>query len=70
MNVTEPSRAQWVWQPDGPAVPADPIGWKPVQLVPENARRGRGGLPVDVPEAQPGDVDRRVHPSRVASGNV
>lgn len=48
MNVTEPSRARWVFEPGGPAAPADPIGWKPVQLVPENARQGRGGLPIDV----------------------
>ena len=48
MNVEEPSTAGWVWQPGGPAMPADPIGWKPVQLVPENALRDRGGLPIDV----------------------
>ncbi len=48
MNVTQPSRAQWVFHPGGPAAPADPIGWKPVQLVPENARQERGGLPIDV----------------------
>jgi hypothetical protein len=48
MNVAEPSRARWVFTPGGPAAPADPIGWKPVQLVPENARQGRGGLPIEV----------------------
>lgn len=48
MHVTEPSQALWVYQPGGPAAPADPVGWKPVQLVPENARQGRGGLPIDV----------------------
>ena len=48
MNVAEPSQARWVFQPGGPATPADPIGWKPVQLVPENARQGRGGLPIDM----------------------
>jgi hypothetical protein len=26
----------------------DPMGWKPVQLVPENARPGRGGFPLAV----------------------
>jgi len=46
MNITEPSLAHWVFGSGG--VPADPIGWKPVQLVPENARSGRGGLPIDV----------------------
>jgi hypothetical protein len=48
MNVTEPSHARWIFEPGGPAAPADPTGWKPVQLVPENARPGRGGLPIDV----------------------
>ena len=46
MNVTQPSQAGWVYRSGGE--PADPIGWKPVQLVPENAQRGRGGLPIDV----------------------
>jgi len=48
MHVAEPSRARWIFTPGGPAVPPDPTGWKPVQLVPENARAGRGGLPIDV----------------------
>lgn len=48
MNVTAPSRADWVWKPEGAAAPRDTVGWKPVQLVPENARAGRGGLPVRV----------------------
>lgn len=49
MNIEEPSQARWVFTPDSPAAPADPTGWKPVQLVPENARADRGGLPIDVP---------------------
>jgi hypothetical protein len=48
MNVTAPSHASWVYDRASPAAPADPTGWKPVQLVPENARRGRGRLPVAV----------------------
>jgi len=48
MTVTAPSRAGWAWLPDSPAAPSDPVGWKPVQLVPENARAGRGGLPIAV----------------------
>jgi hypothetical protein len=48
MNVTAPTRADWVWRPDSPAAPADTRGWKPVQLVPENAKRGRGGFPLSV----------------------
>jgi hypothetical protein len=48
MNVTAASRADWAWKPDSPAAPKDPLGWKPVQLVPENARKGRGGFPLSV----------------------
>ena len=48
MNVTTPSHASWVYDRDSPAAPPDPTGWKPVQLVPENARAGRGGLPIAV----------------------
>ncbi|MBK5296738.1 MAG: DUF4091 domain-containing protein [Vicinamibacteria bacterium] len=47
MQVTTPSHASWVFDRASPAAPADPTGWKPVQLVPENAA-GRGGLPVAV----------------------
>jgi hypothetical protein len=46
MLVTEPSQARWVF--GSSATPEDPTGWKPVQLVPENARPGRGGLPMAV----------------------
>jgi Domain of unknown function (DUF4091) len=48
MLVTSPSHASWVYNWRTPAAPADPTGWKPVQLVPENARHGKGGLPIDV----------------------
>jgi hypothetical protein len=48
MNVTTPSHAEWVYAPGSPAAPSDPTGWKPVQLVPENARQGRGGFPLRV----------------------
>jgi hypothetical protein len=53
MNVTRASDATWVYVPGSPGAPADPTGWKPVQLVPENARAGRGGLPVAV---RPGET--------------
>ncbi|PWT92375.1 MAG: hypothetical protein C5B55_06550 [Blastocatellia bacterium] len=49
MNVETASHAQWVYQPGSPAAPKDPTGWKPVQLVPENATAGRGGFPLNVP---------------------
>jgi hypothetical protein len=48
MHVTTPSHASWVFSRGTPAAPPDPTGWKPVQLVPENARAGRGGLPVAI----------------------
>ena len=46
MNVTQETRAGWIIGSGG--APADPLGWKPVQIVPENARAGRGGFPVSV----------------------
>ena len=52
MNVTTPSHAGWVFEPGSPAAPRDPTGPKPVQLVPENARAGRGGFPLRVPPSQ------------------
>ena len=48
MNVEKPSHAEWIYKPDSAAAPKDPTGWKPVQLVPENARQGRGGFPLTV----------------------
>jgi hypothetical protein len=48
MLVTTPSHASWVFRRGTPAAPPDPTGWKPVQLVPENARAGKGGLPVSI----------------------
>ena len=48
MHVTSSSHASWVYRRGSPAAPADPTGWKPVQLVPENARAGRGGFPIAV----------------------
>jgi hypothetical protein len=48
MNVTAESHADWAWKPGRPAAPRDTTGWKPVQLVPENAREGRSGFPLAV----------------------
>ena len=48
MHVTVASRADWIFEPGSPAAPENMLGWIPVQLVPENARAGRGGLPVAV----------------------
>jgi SSS family transporter len=47
LNVTKATKADWAWKP-GPAAPRDPLGSKPVVLVPENARAGRGGFPLRV----------------------
>jgi hypothetical protein len=48
MSVTRATRATWVFPPDSPTAPKNALGWMPVQLVPENARPGRGGLPLRV----------------------
>lgn len=48
LQVTEETRADWAWKPGSAAAPHDPTGWKPVVLVPENARAGRGGFPLRV----------------------
>ena len=48
MDVTSESHADWAWKPGSAAAPRDTTGWKPVQLVPENAREGRGGFPLAV----------------------
>ncbi|MHB9029961.1 MAG: glycoside hydrolase domain-containing protein [Candidatus Latescibacterota bacterium] len=51
MNVEKASHAGWFYPSDltQPAAPKDPTGWKPVQLVPENARAGKGGFPLATP---------------------
>jgi len=52
MNVERASHASWIFKPDSPSAPKDPTGWKPVQLVPENAKGGRGGFPLKVGPSQ------------------
>ncbi len=52
MNVEVASHADWVFKPGSPAAPKDATGWKPVQLIPENAKAGRGGFPHSVGPAQ------------------
>jgi len=52
MKVETASHADWVFKPGSPAAPKDPTGWKPVQLVPENAKVGRGGFPLQVASSQ------------------
>jgi hypothetical protein len=48
MLVTQPTAASWIYRRNTPSAPKDPTGWKPVQLVPENARSGKGGFPLKV----------------------
>ncbi len=48
MNITNPTNASWITRPYQPYSPEDMTGWKPVQLVPENAKVGKGGLPITV----------------------
>jgi len=48
MQVSRPTQASWIYRQNTPSAPADPTGWKPVQLVPENARQGKGGFPLKV----------------------
>jgi len=48
MNVTRPTQAGWIYRLGKPSAPKDPTGWKPVQLVPENARAQKGGFPLRV----------------------
>ncbi len=52
MDVTKPTEAHWVFQPGSAAAPKNPTGWKPVQLVPENAKAGMGGFPLAVGPSQ------------------
>jgi Glycoside hydrolase 123, catalytic domain len=45
LNVTQATGASWFYK-SAAAKPSDPVGWKPVQLAPENA--SRGGFPLAV----------------------
>jgi hypothetical protein len=48
LKVERPTEADFIYHPGGADAPADPTGVKPVQLIPENARAGRGGFPLSV----------------------
>ena len=50
MNVARRTSAEWFYplEDSHPALPTDPVGLKPVQLIPENAARGKGGFPLRV----------------------
>ncbi|MEO8575705.1 MAG: hypothetical protein ABI556_03355 [Gemmatimonadales bacterium] len=46
MNVIEPTTARWIYRDGANDVPDHRVGWKPVQLVPENALQD--GFPLTV----------------------
>jgi hypothetical protein len=46
MEVKEATNASWIHLSSLPSAINDPLGWKPVQLVPENASAGKGGYPL------------------------
>ncbi len=52
MRIPAPGSAGWIYGPGTPSAPANPTGSKPVQLVPQNARPGRGGFPLRVAARQ------------------
>lgn len=55
MYVEKLTQASWIIPDKGPAIPENALGWKPVQLVPENAIQGKGGFPLTVqPETNQG----------------
>src|SRR6185436_17122472 len=70
MNVETASHAEWVFQPGSPAAPKDPTGWKPVQLVPENAKVGRGGFPLRVAPSQNQGVWIEVYTNRTLPSGI
>ncbi len=47
MEIPGPMTAHWIYRAGTPAAPKG-TGWQPVQIVPENARPGRGGFPLAV----------------------
>lgn len=70
MLVTTPSHASWVYRRGSAAAPQDPTGWKPVQLVPENARPGRGGFPIAVRPGETQAIWIEVYIDRVRAPDV
>ena len=70
MQVETASHAEWVFKPGSPAAPKDPTGWKPVQLVPENAKAGRGGFPLQVGPSQNQGVWIEVYTNRTLPAGI
>lgn len=70
MRVDEPTRADWIFAPGSLADPGVAPGELPVQLVPEDARAGRGGLPIDVPPEQNQVIWVEVYTDRALAAGV
>lgn len=75
MHVSAPTEARWIYRQGTPSAPKNPTGWKPVQLVPEDARPGKGGFPLKVEPSQNQAVWIEVYTSRkmpagIYQGNV
>jgi Domain of unknown function (DUF4091) len=75
MEVVKPTAASWIYRLGSPSAPRNPTGWKPVQLVPENARKGKGGFPLTVAPSRNQALWfeiylRRDLPAGVFQGNV
>jgi Domain of unknown function (DUF4091) len=75
MHVSAPTEARWIYKPGTPSAPKNPTGWKPVQLVPENAKPGKGGFPLKVEPSQNQAVWIEVYtarklPAGIYQGNV
>lgn len=49
IEVKQATNCDWIYEKGSPAAPANPTGFKPVVLVPENAKAGKGGFPLAVP---------------------
>lgn len=47
LHIPGSSTADWIYKAGTPSAPRG-TGWQPVQIVPENARKDRGGFPVSV----------------------
>jgi hypothetical protein len=48
LYVSKPTTASWIYRLSTPSAPRNPTGWKPVQLIPENARISKGGFPLKI----------------------
>jgi len=75
VHVSAPTEARWIYKQGTPSAPTKPTGWKPVQLVPENAKRGKGGFPLKVEPSQNQAVWIEIYTSRklpagIYQGNV